>query len=121
MTSPVNTELLPKVYHRTKRKRGGQAGNRNARKHGFYAGSLSPAEICEFWNIINTEGLEPELAALRVKLCSVLGRDPGNRRVLRESSKLIAGWYSSKYRLDKTNSLAVKKFVRGILQSYPGT
>ena len=121
MTSPVNTELLPKVYHRTKRKRGGQAGNRNAYKHGFYAGSLSPAEICEFWNIINKEGLEPELAALRVKLRSVLGHDPGNRRVLREASKLIAGWYSSKYRLDKTDSLAVKKFVRGILQNYPGT
>jgi hypothetical protein len=119
MTSPMNTELLPPIYHRTKRKRGGKAGNRNARKHGFYAASLSPAEICEFWNIINTEGLEPELA--RVKLCSVLGRDPGNRRVLGEASKLIAGWYSSKYRLDKTNSFAVKKFVRSILQSYPGT
>ncbi len=83
MTSPVNTGLLTRVYHPAKRQRGGQPGNQNARinlvpakaGNGFYA-SLSPAEICQFWNIVNTEGLEPEIAALRVKLRSSLERDP---------------------------------------------
>ncbi len=118
MSSPVDTEQLPEACHRTKRRRGGQAGNRNARKHGFYARSLNPTEICEFWNIVNTEGLEPEVAALRVKLRSVIEHDPCNRRVLREASKLIARWYSSKYRLNKTDSSAIKKLVWGILQNY---
>jgi len=120
MAFPLNTGLLPRVYHKAKRQRGGQKGNQNARKHGFYAGRLSPTEICEFWNTINTEGLEREIAALRIKLRSSLERDPGNRRVLREASKLLARWYSSKYRLDKTDSLTIKKLILGILQDYPG-
>ena len=41
----------------TKRKRGGQKGNRNARKHGFYSGTLSPAETRDLWNITNLEGV----------------------------------------------------------------
>ena len=120
MTTPVNTALLPWVCHRAKRQRGGQQGNQNARKHGFYAGRLSPAEICQFWNTINTEGIEPEIAALRVKLRSSLERDPGNRRVLREAAKLLARWYSSKYRLDKADSSTMKKLVWDIFKSYPG-
>ena len=120
MAFPLNTGLPPQLYHKAKRQRGGQKGNQNARTHGFYAGRLSPAEICQFWNTINTEGIEPEIAALRVKLRSSLERDPGNRRVLREAAKLLARWYSSKYRLDKADSSTMKKLILGILQDYPG-
>jgi hypothetical protein len=40
-----------------KRKRGGQKGNGNARKHGFYSGTLGPAETRQLWNITNLEGV----------------------------------------------------------------
>jgi uncharacterized protein YjcR len=82
------------------RKRGGQKGNRNARKHGFYSGTLSPAETSQLWNITNLEGVDPEVAFIRVKLQSSLDHHPGNRRVIREASRLIAEWYSANYRLD---------------------
>ena len=45
-----------------RRKRGGQKGNGNARKHGFYSGTLSPAETSQLWNITNLEGVDPEIA-----------------------------------------------------------
>jgi len=45
-----------------KRKRGGQKGNLNARKHGFYSATLSPAETSQLWNITNLEGVDPEIA-----------------------------------------------------------
>jgi hypothetical protein len=51
-----------------KRKRGGQKGNGNARKHGFYSGTLSPAEISQMWNITNLEGVDPEMAFIRTPL-----------------------------------------------------
>jgi len=72
-----------------KRKRGGQKGNRNARKHGFYSGTLSPAETSQLWNITNLEGVDPEIALIRVRLQSCLEHHPGNRRVIREASRLI--------------------------------
>ena len=77
-----------------KRKRSGQNGNRNARKHGFYSDTLSPAETQELWNITNLEGVDPEIALIRVKLQSSLQDDPGNRRVIREASRLLVKWYS---------------------------
>ena len=109
MIYPLNVEpSLP--AHKTKRKRGGQKGNQNARKHGFYS-ALSPAEICEFWHILNTQRLEPEIAALRLKLRSLLQHDPANRRALREASKLLAKWYAAKYRLDSTDEKLLKNAV----------
>ena len=48
-----------------KSKRGGQKGNRHARKHGFYSGTLSPAQTSQLWNITNREGVDPEIALIR--------------------------------------------------------
>ena len=100
-----------------KRKRGGQQGNQNARKHGFYSVNLNPREICEFWNIINLGGIEPELAVLRMKLGSAIGYDPGNCRVLREASHLLVKWYRSKFHLGSKDNAEFKKFVRNILNT----
>jgi len=99
-----------------KRKKGAPRGNQNARKHGLYSSSLSLPQICEFWNILNLGGVEPELVALRIKLGSALRHAPGNRRILMEASKLLAKWYRSKYRLDRKSNSEFKKFVRIILQ-----
>jgi len=99
-----------------KRNRGGQKGNRNARKHGFYSGTLSPAETSQLWNITNLEGVDPEIAFIRVKLQSSLQDDPGNRRVIREASRLIVKWYSGIYRLDPTDRNYLKTVVENLLE-----
>jgi len=100
----------------TKRKRGGQKGNRNARKHGFYSATLSPAETSQLWNITNLEGVDPEIAFIRVKLQSSLQYDPGNRRVIREASGLLVKWYSANYRLDPTDRSYLKTVVENLLE-----
>jgi uncharacterized protein YjcR len=100
----------------TKRKRGGQKGNRNARKHGFYSGTLSPAETSQLRNITNLEGVDPEIAFIRVKLQSSLQHDPGNRRVIREASRLLVKWYSANYRLDPADRSYLKTVVENLLE-----
>jgi len=99
-----------------RRKRGGQKGNRNARKHGFYSATLGPAETCQLWNITNLEGVDPEIAFIRVKLQSSLQHDPGNRRVIREASRLLVKWYSANYRLDPTDRNYLKTVVENLLE-----
>jgi hypothetical protein len=99
-----------------KRKRGGQKGNRNARKHGFYSATLSPAETSQLWNITNLEGVDPEIALIRVKLQSSLQHDPGNRRVIREASRLLVKWYSANYGLDPTDRNYLKTVVENLLE-----
>jgi hypothetical protein len=103
-----------------KRKRGGQKGNQNARKHGFYSNTLSLAEICRFWNIINLESVDPEIAVLRIKLQSSLHHDPGNRRVLTEASRLLVKWYSTKHRLDRTARNYLKTVIANYFEHYTG-
>jgi len=98
------------------RKRGGQKGNRNACKHGFYSATLSPAETSQLWNITNLEGVDPEIALIRVKLQSSLQYDPGNRRVIREASRLLVKWYSANYGLDPTDRSYLKTVVENLLE-----
>jgi uncharacterized protein YjcR len=99
-----------------RKKRGGQKGNRNARKHGFYSATLSPAETSQLWNITNLEGVDPEIAFIRVKLQSCLQYEPGNRRVIREASRLLVKWYSANYRLDPTDRNYLKTVVENLLE-----
>ena len=99
-----------------KRKRGGQEGNRNASKHGFYSATLSPAETRQFENITNLEGVDPEVAFVRVKLQSCLEQDPGNRRVIREASRLLVKWYSANYLLDANDSNYLRKVIENVLE-----
>jgi hypothetical protein len=99
-----------------RKKRGGQKGNRNACKHGFYSGTLSPAETSQLWNITNLEGVDPEIAFIRVKLQSSLQYDPGNRRVIREASRLLVKWYSANYGLDPTDRSYLKTVVENLLE-----
>jgi hypothetical protein len=100
-----------------RRKRGGQKGNLNARKHGFYSPTLSPAETDQLWAIANIEGVDPRIALLRVKLQSSLQHDPGNRRVLTDASRLLAKAYSDMYSLDAADSNYLKTFIERILES----
>jgi hypothetical protein len=100
----------------TKRKRGGQKGNRNARKHGFYSDTLTPGETRQLWDLTNLEGVDPEVALIRVKLQSSLQHDPGNRRVIGEASRLLVKWYSANYRLDRTDRNYLKTVVDLILE-----
>jgi uncharacterized protein YjcR len=99
-----------------KRKRGGQKGNRNARKHGFYSATLTPAETSQLRNITNLEGIDPEIALIRIKLQSSLQCHPGNRRVIREASRLLAKWYSANYQLDPTDRNYLKTVVENLLE-----
>jgi len=114
-TGEVSQNLIANETQ-VKSKRGGQKGNRNARKHGFYSGTLSPAETSQLWNITNLEGVDPEIAFIRVKLQSSLQYDPGNRRVIREASRLLVKWYSTNYRLDPTDRNYLKTVVESLLE-----
>ena len=100
----------------TRRKRGGQTGNRNACKHGFYSAALTPDETRQLRNLINLEGVDPEVAVIRVKLQSILEHDPGNRRVIREASRLLVKRYSVDLQLYRTDRSYLKTALDLILE-----
>ena len=81
--------MIVKTHH--KRKRGGQPGNQNARKHGFYSRVLTAAQQEDIPAAAAVDGLDYEIAVLRVKVRSILASDPQNHRVLEIALASLAG------------------------------
>ena len=57
------------------RHRGGQPGNQNARKHGFYSKAILPEQQALLEEAAELKTLNSELALMRVKLASIVA-DP---------------------------------------------
>lgn len=112
----MNDTALPSP-HKPKNKPGGQRGNQNARKHGFYSRSLSPADVSEFWNIISTEGLDPEIALIRLRLQSLLRDTPSSPRLFEEASRLLVRHFRSKHGLNRSEAGYLKSFIDSIFET----
>ncbi|MFY9813134.1 MAG: hypothetical protein WCF70_08625 [Dehalococcoidales bacterium] len=104
-----------------KKNRGGQKGNQNARKHGFYSSFLIPDEINQFCKIVNTENVNLDVAVLRIKVQGVLQQAPDNRRVLYDASRLIARKYGAQLHFDRSDCASLKSVVNAGLQLAAGT
>jgi hypothetical protein len=102
---------------RHKRLSGGQPGNQNARKHGYYSAKLSKKELSEYWNLVNVQGMDPLLAVLRAKISNALVSAPGNHRIIRESSSQLAKLCRENLGIDKNVSDQVKNITRNILET----
>jgi hypothetical protein len=74
---------------RIKRQRGGQPGNRNARKHGYYSRVVISAELAGFSLASRLTGLEAEIALLRCRLRTISGSNAlGSDSFLRTFTQL---------------------------------
>ena len=102
---------------RHKRRRGGQPGNQNARKHGLYSRNMTPQEIAALSNTPGLEGKDLAMLALRNKVQNAIASAPQNSRVLREGSGLLAKYSCSKLGLDRELTGYVKKIFRNILKA----
>jgi hypothetical protein len=111
---------MPTRFKRIKNKRGGQKGNQNARKHGFYSTVLNPDQIGSFWAIIGQEHVDPEMAILRVKLQSLISQAPIDRRALLEVTRLIIKWSAVKYHLNRSDRACLRTAVLTVFEGYSG-
>ena len=65
-----------------KRKVGAQPGNQNARKHGYYSKVRTRVEQEWFPDAVKVDGLDTDIAILRIKVRSILANDPRNAKAL---------------------------------------
>jgi hypothetical protein len=102
---------------RHKRPSGGQPGNQNARKHGFYAANLTPAELSDYWQLVRLHNLSPQLALTRVKVSQALADAPGNKRILTESTNMLTDIMSQEIDADSEDAAILKELVGALLQT----
>ncbi len=67
--------------------------------------------MSEFWNILTTTEIAPAIVVLRIKLNSSLKADPGNRRLLRDASRMVARLYGAKLKLNRIETSYLRKAI----------
>ena len=99
-----------------KGKRGAPKGNQNARKHGFYSRVLDEAERLDFELASGVEGIDDEIALLRVKIKSLLEHDPENIRLIMQATNTLAGLVKARYNITKENKKGLKEAIGNVLK-----
>ena len=99
-----------------KRKRGAPKGNQNARKHGFYSKVLDEAERLDFELASGVEGIDDEIALLRVKIKSLLENDPENIKLIMQATNTLAGLVKTRYNISKEQRKGLKEAIGNVLK-----
>jgi len=99
-----------------KRKRGAPRGNQNARKHGFYSKVLDEAERLDFELASGVDGIDDEIALLRVKIKSVLEHDPENIKLIMETTNTLARLVRTRYNISKEQKQGLKEAIGNVLK-----
>lgn len=98
-----------------KRKKGAQPRNRNARKHGFYSRSLDKTEKAILAKASGIEGLDEEIAVLRLKLQQILAEHPERADLCFEAANTIARLVRIRYQITKEQKNALKDAIEKVV------
>jgi len=101
---------------KVKRKEGAPKGNQNARKHGFYSKVLDEAERLDFELASGVEGIDDEIALLRVKIKSILENDPENIKLIMQATNTLAGLVKTSYNMTKEQRKGLKEAIGNVLK-----
>ncbi len=101
---------------KAKGKRGAPKGNQNARKHGFYARVLDEAERLDFELASGVEGIDDEIALLRVKIKSLLESEPENINLLMQATNALARLVKTKYNISKEQRKGLKEAIGNVIR-----
>lgn len=95
--------------------RGAPKGNQNARKHGFYSRALDEAEKVELEEAGFVEGIDDEIALLRVKLRDLLENHPDRIDLHFEAANTIARLVRTRYQITKEQKKSLKDAIAKVL------
>ena len=92
---------------------GGQPGNQNARKNGYYAATLSPSEQAEFSALL-AEGVDHIVALSRIRIKSIMNKDPIDSYALSRVIRSLVNWYVLKKNLTLSEKAALREYMRSL-------
>jgi len=98
------------------RKKGAPKGNQNARKHGFYSKVLDEAEQLDFELATGVEGIDDEIALLRIKIKSILENDPENIKLIMQATNALARLVRTRYNISKADKKGLKEAIGSVLR-----
>ncbi len=85
------------------------------KKPSFYSRVLDEAERLEFEEVRGMEGLDEEIAVLRLKLRSLLEDGPENLRLALDTASAIARLVRTRYNISKEQRKSLKQAIARVL------
>jgi len=90
-------------------------GKTKSSPRGFYGRALDEAEKLELEEASQIEGLDEEIALLRVKLRELLAEQPERIDLHLETANIIARLVRSRYQISKDQKKSLKEAVQKVL------
>lgn len=97
-------------------KRGAPKGNQNARKHGFYARVMTEAESLELEEASSIEGLDDEIALIRVKLRHLVEEHPDRIDLHMKAANMIARLIRTRYNISAEEKKSLREAIATVLK-----
>jgi len=82
----------------------------------FYARALDEAELLDFELASGVEGIDDEIALLRVKIKSLLEHDPENIRLLVQITNALTRLVKTRYKITKEQKKGLKEAIGNVLR-----
>jgi hypothetical protein len=99
-----------------KRNRGGQPGNQNARKHGFYSRVLDDEQKRNLKYAASLKGIDEEIALLRVELISIVQHDPDNIRLISQAAGLLSRLLRTRKILGHNGDFSMQQAAENVIR-----
>jgi CRISPR/Cas system CSM-associated protein Csm2 small subunit len=90
-------------------------GNRKDSLRGFYGRALDEAEKLELEEACHVEGIDEEIALLRVKLRELLEEQPDRIDLHFEAANVIARLVKTRYQITKEQKKSLKEAIQKVL------
>ena len=91
-------------------------GSQSVKKLGFYGRVLDEAEKLDFELASGVDGIDEEIALLRVKIKSIMGDDPKNLKLLVEATNALERLIRTRYKITKEQRKGLKEAIGNVLK-----
>ena len=100
----------------TSRIKGVSRGRRNSAKSGLYHKALDEAEKLDFELAQGVEGIDDEIALLRLKIKSLMETRPENIKLITEATDALARLVMTRYKMGSAHKKALTNAIGGVLK-----
>jgi len=90
-------------------------GSQSVKKQGFYSRVLDEAEKLDFELASGVDGIDEEIALLRVKIKSIMGDDPKNLKLLVEATNALERLIRTRYKITKEQRKGLREAIGNVL------
>ena len=94
---------------------GAPRGNQNARKHGFYSRVLDEAQKLQLDQARDVEGIDEEIAVMRVKLLSIIEEHPDRVDLQLRAVASIARMVRTRFHISSGGNKSLKDAISKVL------